>query len=171
LADKNITDLEAALEADPDHTEAQSMLHLRLAPPEERLLPQPRHGIRFSAEIWREVALFLPRRDLKVLLFVPHMLSRVACQLLFRNIDLHFGPDEDEEAGATKPWSAHSKEDDNWQAQRTADILTRMIVDPSFACLPRTLRMYLPRRDIECSIGFQTGKSSSLAGGYTNERQ
>lgn len=45
---------------------------------------------RISIEIWREVALFLPRRDLKTLLFVPHILSRVASQLLFRELDLHF---------------------------------------------------------------------------------
>ena len=44
----------------------------------------------FSTEIWREIVLFLPRRDLKTLLYVPHVLSRIASQLLFRQIDLQF---------------------------------------------------------------------------------
>ncbi|TFK21456.1 hypothetical protein FA15DRAFT_80606 [Coprinopsis marcescibilis] len=44
-----------------------------------------------SIEIWREVAMFLPRRDLKALLWVPHVMSRVASRLLFREVDLHFG--------------------------------------------------------------------------------
>ena len=44
---------------------------------------------RFSTEIWREVALWLPPRDLKSLLAVPHVLSRIASELLFQRIDLH----------------------------------------------------------------------------------
>ncbi len=33
----------------------------------------------------------MPRKDLKSLLFVPHAVSRVASQLLFRELDLYFG--------------------------------------------------------------------------------
>ena len=64
-------------------------------------------------EIWREIALFLPRRDLKTLLFVPHILSRVASQLLFRELDLHFsssdaGMGESEDEGVTGPGGSSS---------------------------------------------------------------
>ncbi len=45
----------------------------------------------FSTEVWREIALWLPPRDLKSLLLVPHVLSRVASELLFQRIDLHLG--------------------------------------------------------------------------------
>ena len=54
-------------------------------------LTYPRTTPGFSTEIWRQIALLLPRRDLKTLLLVPHVLSRIASQLLFRKIDLHFG--------------------------------------------------------------------------------
>ena len=45
----------------------------------------------FSTEIWREIATWLPPRDLKSLLGVPHVLSRIASELLFQSIDLHLG--------------------------------------------------------------------------------
>lgn len=54
---------------------------------------QPNQPPGFSTEVWREIAMFLPRRDLKMLLLLPHVLSRIASQLLFRKIDLHFGAD------------------------------------------------------------------------------
>ena len=38
----------------------------------------------FSTEIWREIALWLPPRDLKSLLGVPHVLSRIASELIFQ---------------------------------------------------------------------------------------
>ena len=57
---------------------------------------QPEHTPGFSTEIWREIASFLPRRDLKTLLVLPHVLSRIASQLLFRKIDLHFGESVEE---------------------------------------------------------------------------
>lgn len=92
---------------------------------------------RFSTEIWRQIALWLPRRDLKTLLLVPHVLSRIASQLLFRKIDLHFGSDK-------------------WDSQRSADILTRIITDSAFANLVRTLRIFVPGRDV-VPMTFQTG--------------
>lgn len=116
-----------------------------------------RLGVPFSPELWREIAQFLPRRDLQTLLFVPHpVISRTASQLIFRKIDLHFsGWTHDDDAD---PWSSHSpprgKDQD---AQRSADILTRLIVDSEFASLVRTLRIYSPRRDTDSSIAFQTG--------------
>lgn len=103
----------------------------------------------------------MPRHDLKALLFVPHAISRLASQLLFRELDLHFcgSTDFDEDSDT---WSPHaspplSKELDTRHAQRSADILTRIIVDPVFAGAVRTLRIYAPRRDKDGSMAFQTG--------------
>jgi hypothetical protein len=123
------------------------------------LSPLPINKNRFSIEIWREIALFLPRRDLKSLLFVPHAISKVASQLLFRELDLHFGElkycnnDDDED------WSSHETyaraDDAARHAQRSADILTRIIVDPAFAHCVRTLRIFASTRD--GGLAFQTG--------------
>jgi hypothetical protein len=55
-----------------------------------KLIREPDGPPRFSAQVWREIALYLPKRDLKSLLSVPHALSRIASQLIFREIDLHF---------------------------------------------------------------------------------
>ena len=52
---------------------------------------QPHTTPGFSTEIWREIALWLPPRDLKSLLHVPHVLSRIASELLFQRIDLQLG--------------------------------------------------------------------------------
>ncbi|TFL06944.1 hypothetical protein BDV98DRAFT_538246 [Pterulicium gracile] len=155
-------DLRAALEADPDHIEAQTLLNMDPAP-EERLLRLPRCGVRFSTEIWREVARFLSRRDLKVLLFVPHTLSRVASQLLFSELDLFFtanmcpAKDAHQRVYSHEAESLQRHEDDARQAQRTADILSRIITDPTFAVVVKTLRLFLPRIALGQSVAFQTG--------------
>ncbi|KAI0683290.1 hypothetical protein BC835DRAFT_1395904 [Cytidiella melzeri] len=104
----------------------------------------------FSTEIWREIALFLPRRDLKTLLSIPHVLSRIASQLLFSQIDLHFTSDRQ-----------HS--------QRSADILTRIITDASFAFHVKTLRIFVPGRDI-FPMTFQTGILANALPKLTNLR-
>lgn len=128
--------------------------------------PLPTNKNRISIEIWREIALSLPRCDLKSLLFVSHAISRVASQLLFRELDLHFGElkysntDEDED----QDWRIHEARanDGARHAQRSADILTRIIVDPAFAHCVRTLRIFASTRD--GGLAFQTGMkvSSSL---------
>ncbi|TFK38702.1 hypothetical protein BDQ12DRAFT_712664 [Crucibulum laeve] len=150
-------DLTAALVAEPDNPEAKALLHQRSVAVEKLLAPLPQRKAKFSNEIWREIALFLPRRDLKTLLFIPHAISRVASQLLFRELDLHFcGPSEEEES---HDWSTRStiKDEDARHAQRSADILTRIIVDPAFASCVRTLKIYAPWRDRDGCMAFQTG--------------
>ncbi len=101
--------------------------------------------------------LFLPRRDLKTLLWVPHTLSKIASQLLFRKINLYFSgwSDEDEDDS----WHSHNlnKEQESWHSQRSADILTRIILDPSFASLVKTLRIYATKRDRDGTLAFQIG--------------
>lgn len=86
-------------------------------------------------------------------------MSRVASQLLFQNLDLHFGAIEEEIQGDHWPTSglALAGSEDSRDAQRSADILTRLIIDPIFASAVRTLRIYAPSRD--SSMAFQTGSS------------
>ncbi|KAJ7100147.1 hypothetical protein B0H15DRAFT_818894 [Mycena belliarum] len=139
-------DLQAALVADPDNPEAKALLHHRSVAVEKLLSPVlPTSKGRFSDEIWREIALWLPRRDLKTLLFVPNSLSRVASQLLFRKLGLHLSlpPDHDDVAGV--------------HAQRSADILTRVITDPPFGSFVRTLCIYSHAVGKDESMAFQIG--------------
>lgn len=133
---------------------------------------------------------------MKSLLFVPHILSRVASQLLFRELDLHFtggeggyggyggyagGESDDEAAGPQSHAGARDRDidayrgevdgyrerDEGRHAQRTADILTRLIVDQKFANAVRTMKIYCSaRRDRDGSMAFQTGECSSLFYGY-----
>ena len=101
--------------------------------------------------MWREIALYLPRRDLKALLFVPHTLSRIASQLLFRKLDLHFEghlDDDDEQPSKCRRLDG-----------RYADILTRIIIDSGFASLVRTVRICAPNTDprLDVPTTFETG--------------
>ncbi|KAF6748224.1 hypothetical protein DFP72DRAFT_578781 [Ephemerocybe angulata] len=209
--DDNVVDLHAALMADPDNVEAKAMLHARSQTIDKLLTsstssttpapgptasPHPPSGFhanpysrqleRVSIEIWREVALFLPRRDLKTLLFVPHILSRVSSQLLFRELDLHFtggeygfyggGGDSDDETGGAhggvrdRDMGVDERErDEGRHAQRTADILTRLIVDQKFANAVRMLKIYCSaRRDRDGSMAFQTGMLMNVLPKLTN---
>ena len=125
-------------------------------------LPRPDLRERISTEIWREIALHLPRRDLKSLLFVPHRISRIASQLLFRELDLYFtrGDADDDHLDtyiADRRTSTSQRDEDNRHAQRSADILTRIIVDSAFATAVRTLRIFASRTDKDGSMAFQTG--------------
>ncbi|GJE98678.1 hypothetical protein PsYK624_149130 [Phanerochaete sordida] len=126
-------DLEAILRLDPDHVEARALMGGTLHP--SKRAHQPNQTPSFSTEVWREIATFLPRRDLKTLLVLPHVLSRIASQLLFRKIDLHF---------------------DKEHAQQTADILTRIITDCTFASHVKTMRIFVPGRET-FPMTFQTG--------------
>ncbi|KAF7316283.1 J domain-containing protein [Mycena indigotica] len=144
-------DLQAALVAEPDNPEAKALLHNRSVSVEKLLSPVlPSSKGRFSDEIWREIALWLPRKDLKTLLFVPNALSRVAGQLLFRKLDLHLSVPPDEDT-ITNPGIIPS------YARRTADILSRVIVDPSFGGFVRTLRVYSYAVGKDDSMAFQIG--------------
>ncbi|KAJ3776583.1 hypothetical protein FB446DRAFT_285085 [Lentinula raphanica] len=155
-------DLQAALVAEPGNPEATALLHRRSVNVEKLLAPKPVIKGQFSAEIWREIATFLPRRDLKTLLFVPNSLSRIACQLLFRRLDLHFSgfseiPEEEVDSWRSPLLSANIRDQNNRHAQRTADILTRVITDSSFASVVRTLRIFSFRSDKDGSNSFQIG--------------
>jgi hypothetical protein len=110
--------------------------------------------------VWREIALYLPRRDLKALLFVPHTLSRIASQLLFRKLDLHFeghldDDDDDDNDNDDDEQLSKSRRLDG----RYADILTRIIIDSGFASLVRTVRIYAldTYRRLDAPTAFETG--------------
>lgn len=125
-----------------DSTTAQSLI-------------QPHTTPGFSTEIWREIASWLPPRDLKSLLLVPHILSRIAGELLFRKIDLFFGELGGTEAGLS--WLTSCAVSDKRESQRSADILTRIIVDKDFAKHVKTLRVFYQGRDVS-PMTFQTGE-------------
>ena len=116
--------------------------------------------------MWREIAHYLPKRDLKSLLLVPNVLSRIASQLLFREIDLHL-------TAAMEPGSAEGRfrplqgeclnqDIDVWHHQRSADILTRILVDPHFAGQVRSLSVYAVSYDVTQPLAFQVGMTISL---------
>jgi hypothetical protein len=165
-------DLQVVLMAEPDNVEAKTLLHQWTT----TMPREARHiicGPKFSTEIWREIATFLPRRDLKSLLYVPHSLSRVASQLLFRKIDLHFSGwvDADVEGELwSPPGTITGRDQDAWHAQRSADILTRIITDTAFASLVRTLRIFAPKRDRDGTVAFQTGMLANALPKLTNLR-
>ncbi|KAI8996252.1 hypothetical protein BD414DRAFT_512690 [Trametes punicea] len=140
-------DIQAALELQPDNPEAVALMAEHVVSPEKQLVKLHRTPV-FSTEIWREIASWLPPRDLKSLLQVPHVLSRIASELLFQRIDLHLASEKRE-------------------SQRSADILTRIITDASFASHVKTLRVYVPGRET-FPITFQTGMLSNALPKLTN---
>ncbi|KAG1808003.1 uncharacterized protein BJ212DRAFT_1449154 [Suillus subaureus] len=144
-------DLLSVLSSDPANQDVKAIIqseHLR----QEMLIREPDGPPRFSAEVWREVALYLPKRDLKSLLSIPHVLSRIASQLIFREIDLHFTASPEPPEPMTD-----AGELDAWHYQRSADILTRILVDPVFASQVRSLSVYAVVSDTSHTLAFQTG--------------
>jgi hypothetical protein len=100
--------------------------------------------VELPRELWHEIALYVPQRDLKSCLFVPGILSMVARQALFRKTHLQF-----------ETASADDGDDDDfdnvvaningWHAIRSADILGRIISDMSFASRIKHLSVSVPR--------------------------
>ncbi|KAH0833814.1 hypothetical protein J3R83DRAFT_10974 [Lanmaoa asiatica] len=153
-------DLHSVLMVDPENQDVKTIIQSQHLRP-EMLLREPDCPPRFSAEVWREIALFLPKRDLKSLLLVPNALSRIASQLLFREIDLHL-------TAAMEPGGAESRlrpihgesvdqDIDAWHYQRSADILTRILVDPHFASQVRSLSIFALSYDVTQPLAFQVG--------------
>ncbi|KAI0743067.1 hypothetical protein C8Q80DRAFT_1108088 [Daedaleopsis nitida] len=172
-------DILAALELQPGHPEASALMAQHIVNPGKPLV-QPHTTPGFSTEIWREIALWLPPRDLKSLLHVPHVLSRIASELLFQRIDLHLGglatgyfiklaDDADPTLTCRYPtaFSSPAAASEKRESQRSADILTRIITDPTFASHVRTLRVFVPGRET-FPITFQTGMLSNALPKLTN---
>lgn len=129
---------------------------------------------RLSPEIWRQVASHLPRRDLKTLLHIPHVLSRIAFELVFTRVDLHIGvcrlANEDGQHDLNdpdRPGFALEKK----LAQRTADIVARIVQDPNFAKLIRTVRISAERRDKSNHMAFRTSSCLFYTSYYRKEKR
>jgi len=93
-----------------------------------------------------------------MLLSVPHVLSKIASQKLFQKIDLHFGlsfpPSQPAWLTTKSDWEAADKS----ESQRSADILTRIILDSDFAIHVKTMRVFVPaEREQTQSFAFQLG--------------
>lgn len=148
-------DLQAILLIDPNHSEARALMPQAGAMSAAGELAGNVNGQpRFSPELWREIATYLPRRDLKNLLFVPHALSSVASQLLFRKLHLQFGTGR---FYASNDGLSDGSAIDKWHDQRSADILTRIVSDPNYACLVRTLVVSAPQKEESVLTTFQIG--------------
>ncbi len=142
--------------------------------------------------MWRNIASFLPRRDLKMLLSLPHILSRIAFERVFQRVDLTLGAvstGDNINAVSSARFSGRDEfiiEDENMEDarsviderqlytdedvklekvlhQRTADIISRIVMDPGFAKLVKSLRISASirtgageRRGTNCNhISFQ----------------
>ncbi|KAI0290275.1 hypothetical protein B0F90DRAFT_1825236 [Multifurca ochricompacta] len=178
-------DLQAILLLDPSHREARELLpppggkisqgvgHVRLAILRFRgymnsnltfLVKCRMPGLpRFSNEIWREIASFLPRRDLRSLLLLPHVLSSIASQLLFKNVCLQFGTGHSDTR-----YSEAAAEIDKWHAQRSADILIRLVSDTAYASLVRSLIVWAPEKRKNALASFQTAMLANVLPKLTN---
>jgi hypothetical protein len=110
----------------------------------------------FSNEIWSEIASFLSRRDLRSLLLVPHVLSSIASRLLFKDVCLQFGT-----AQFDTGYSEDAAGIDRWHAQRSAEILIRLLSDTEYADLVRSLSIRAPEEG-QTLTSFQTGASVVL---------
>ena len=87
-----------------------------------------------SNEIWWEIASFLPRRDLWSLISVPHALSSIARQFLFRDVSLQVGSFNLDEERRPSPIEMQK-----WHARRSAEILCHLISHPARASQVRSL--------------------------------
>ncbi|KAI0056851.1 hypothetical protein BV25DRAFT_1903028 [Artomyces pyxidatus] len=156
-------DLQAILMIEPNHREARALM-----PPSGKLLggeasSRAQGQPRFSNEIWREVALYLPRRDLLTLLVVPHALSAIASQLLFRKVHLQFGTATFYvKASGGGEAVENAVEIDKWHAQRSADILSRLVSDATYASLVRTFIVSAPDRGRNTLTAFQIAMLSNV---------
>ena len=117
--------------------------------------------------MWREIALFLPRRDLRSLLFVSNTLSCIASQLPFREIDLHLTATL-ESGDAESAQESIDQDVDTWHLQRSVDILTRILVDPHFTSQVRGLRIFAVSHDTTQNLTFQVGMPYSIAARSTS---
>ena len=83
------------------------------------------------------------------------MLSSIATRLLFRDVYLQFGT-----AQFDTGYSEGAAEIDKWHAQRSADILIRLVSDTEYAGLVRSLSVRAPEEG-QAVTSFQTGTLSS----------
>ncbi|KAI9452394.1 hypothetical protein F5148DRAFT_1236194 [Russula earlei] len=134
-------DLQEILRLDPNNREARELL-LPLSGEISTCgqCRMPAH-MRFSNEIWSEITSFLPRRDLRSLLLIPHSAP-------FRDVCLQFGT-----ALSDTGQSQDVAEINKWHAQRSADILIRIVSNTEYAGLIKSLSVRADGPDMN---SFQT---------------
>ncbi|KAI0309639.1 hypothetical protein OF83DRAFT_1157906 [Amylostereum chailletii] len=132
-------DLQMILQIDPNHREAASLIPSGVKHLSGEFGGRMRAQPRFSNEIWREVATYLCKRDLRSLLPVPHALSSIASQFLLRRVHLHFG------TGAGS--SSDTLQADEWHSRRSAEILSQLISDSTYASYVHSLILFAPDAD------------------------
>ncbi|KAL5520579.1 hypothetical protein ACEPAG_9803 [Sanghuangporus baumii] len=174
-------DLYKVLELVPDHAVANSLLSIpssgTTVNKDSRLWSIESASRRLSPELWRQIASFLPRRDLKTLMQIPHVLSRIAFELVFQTVDLHIGVCR--LAGEDKNWGDGDLDHpdrpgyklEKQLAQRTADIVARIVLDPSFAKLIRTVRISAERKDRSQHMAFRANMLATALPKLTNLRE
>jgi hypothetical protein len=101
-------------------------------------------GPHLPTELWREIVFYLSRRDLHNLVSVPHVLSSIARQFLFRDLTLHLGTGAWDEDQGKVPFGPN--EIDKWHARRSAEILCRLSSDATYARQVRSLTIWAPQR-------------------------
>lgn len=87
---------------------------------------------------------------------VPHVLSSIASRLLFKDVCLQFGT-----AQFDTGYSEDAAGIDRWHAQRSAEILIRLLSDTEYADLVRSLSIRAPEEG-QTLTSFQTGASVVL---------
>jgi hypothetical protein len=160
-------DLQAILLLDPDHCEARDLLshfdgeaqkgagnvvlagwnvcgHLNPKHDSTAQVSDTTYKVpHLPVELWRKIVSYLSRRDLRSLVSVPHVLSSIARQFLFRDVTLHLG---------TGKWNADraevlfNPEIDKWHARRSAEILCRLNSDATYASQVRSFTIWAPQR-------------------------
>ncbi|KAI0312897.1 hypothetical protein OF83DRAFT_1176188 [Amylostereum chailletii] len=101
---------------------------------------------RFSNEIWRQIASYLPKRDLRAILRVPHVLSAIARQLLFRRLHLRFGSPAYASLGSDDGDGDGDGDggEAGWHARRSAGIIGHLASDAIHAGYVRSLVLVVP---------------------------
>ncbi|TDL27100.1 hypothetical protein BD410DRAFT_783287 [Rickenella mellea] len=162
-------DLQSVLNLEPGNHVATSLLSMPNASelPKSRLWGIQSGSRQLSPEIWRQIASCLPRRDLKTLLHIPHVLSRISFEFVFEVLDFHLGAcvTEDESHGE---WVGEEEDGyyhrdlklEKYLAQRTADIIARIMIDPGFSRLVRKLRIFASPHHRCDHMVFQTAMLS-----------
>jgi hypothetical protein len=121
-----------------------------------------RHGLPspIPVEIWREIAAYLFRSDLRALLFVPH-LRHIALELYFQDIDLHFGvfqPEYDQRYMTTFKCDTLQSTLHTWHLQKSLDLMARMMRDSVFASRVKNIKICACKFGNDNNYDFEIGK-------------
>ena len=118
------------------------------------------HICPIPVEIWREIAAYLPRSDIRALLFVPH-LRHIVLELYFQDIDLHLGvfqPEYDQRYRTTFKCDTVQSTLHTWHLQRSLDLMARMMRDSVFASYVKNIKICACNFEDDTNYDFEIGK-------------